>query len=160
MGFFQSQFLQNQPYNNLRIILDQPVKNEIDYKSCNMAFFKVWDQVEMEDALHWMSTLGGGYSNLGDHSIDFAIKAGKNAYKQMAIALRSQDPLVIYKCWLFVAMSLMQQKQLNQAKEIIKTVFVNVKSNHNDDDKNLIAMCKGIWARLQHAWTLEIKTNP
>ena len=68
---FQSQFLKNHPHNNLRIILDQPVKNEIDYKSCNMAFFKVWDQVEMEDALHWMSTLGGAYSNLGDHSIDF-----------------------------------------------------------------------------------------
>ena len=69
--FFQSQFLQNQPYNNLRIILDEPFKNEIDYKSCNMAFFKVWDQVELEDALHWLSTLGGAYSNLGDHSMDF-----------------------------------------------------------------------------------------
>ena len=68
---FQSQFLQNQPYNNLRIILDEPFKNEIDYKSCNMAFFKVWDQVELEDALHWLSTLGGAYSNLGDHSMDF-----------------------------------------------------------------------------------------
>ena len=68
---FQSQFLQNQPYNNLKIILDEPFKNEIDYKSCNMAFFKVWDQVELEDALHWLSTLGGAYSNLGDHSMDF-----------------------------------------------------------------------------------------
>ena len=86
-----------------------------------------------------------------------AVKAGQNAFKQMKVALRSEDPLVVYKCWLFVAMSLMQQKQLNQAKKIIKTVFVNVKSNHDDDDKNLIAMCKGIWARLQHAWTLEIK---
>ena len=36
-----------------------------------MAFFKVWDQVELEDALHWLSTLGGAYSNLGDHSMDF-----------------------------------------------------------------------------------------
>ena len=50
----------------------------------------------------------------------------------MKVALQSEDPLVVYKCWLFVAMSLMQQKQLNQAKEIIKIVFVNVKSYHNE----------------------------
>jgi len=148
--FFQSQFLQNQPYNNLRIILDEPFKNEIDYKSCNMAFFKVWDQVELEDALHWLSTLGGAYSNLGDHSMDFAIKAGKNAIKQMTIALRSPDPLVIYKCWLFVAMSLMQQKQLKKSKAIIQRVHQQVKSDH--DDKNLLCMCKGIWARLRYTW--------
>ena len=36
-----------------------------------MAFFKVWSEVEMDDAMHWMSTLGGAYSNLGDHSLDF-----------------------------------------------------------------------------------------
>jgi len=149
-AFFQKEFLQNHPYNNLRITLDQPVQNEIDYKSCDMAFFKVWSQVELEDALHWMSTLGGAYSNLGDHSIDFAIKAGKNAFKQMAIALRSQDPLVIYKCWLFVAMSLMQQKQLKKSKAIIQRVHQQVKSNH--DDKNLLCMCKGIWARLRYTW--------
>jgi len=149
-AFFQREFLQNHPYNNLRITLDQPVKNEIDYKSCDMAFFKVWSQVELEDALHWMSTLGGAYSNLGDHSIDFAIKAGKNAFNQMAIALRSQDPLVIYKCWLFVAMSLMQQKQLKKSKAIIQRVHHQVKSTH--DDKNLLCMCKGIWARLRYTW--------
>jgi len=148
--FFQSQFLQYNRYEKLEIELSHPVINEIDYKSCHMAFFKVWSQVELEDALHWMSTLGGAYSNLGDHSIDFAVKAGKNAYKQMAIALRSPDPLIIYKCWLFVAMSLMQQKQLKKSRIIIQTVHQNVKSIHQD--KTLICMCKGIWARLKHTW--------
>ena len=79
-----------------------------------------------------------------------AVKAGKNAYKQMAIALRSPDPLIIYKCWLFVAMSLMQQKQLKKSRIIIQTVHQNVKSIHQD--KTLICMCKGIWARLKHTW--------
>jgi len=149
--FFQSQFLKNHPYSNLRITLDKPVENGIDYKSCNMAFFKVWSEVEMDDAMHWMSTLGGAYSNLGDHSLDFAIKAGKNAYNQMAIALRSPDPLVISKCWLFVAMSLMQQKQLKKSKVIIQRVHQQVKSTP-DPDKNIICMCKGIWARLRYTW--------
>ena len=82
--------------------------------------------------------------------IQQAVKAGQNAFKQMKIALRSEDPLVLCKCWLFVAMSYMQQKRLNEARAIISTVFINVKSGHND--KTLIAMCKGIWARLQYVW--------
>ena len=32
---------------------------------------KLWNQIELEDALHWLSTLGGAYSNLGDHSNEF-----------------------------------------------------------------------------------------
>jgi len=148
--FFQSQFLKNNPYKTLQIELSQPVENDIDYKSCNMAFLKVWSQVELEDALHWMSTLGGAYSNLGDHSTDFAIKAGKNAFKQMLIASRSQDPFIIYKCWLFLAMSLLQQKQLKKSREIIQRVHQQVKST--DQDKTLLCMCQGIWSRLKYTW--------
>ena len=70
-AFFQSAFLQHNRYDKLGIELSQPLTTEIDYKSCHMAFFNVWSQVELEDALHWMSTLGGAYSNLGDHSMDF-----------------------------------------------------------------------------------------
>ena len=79
-----------------------------------------------------------------------AKRAGENAFKQMKIALRSSDPLVICKCWLFVAMSFMQQNQLRKSKAIIQRVHENVKNNH--DDKALLCMCKGIWARLQYHW--------
>ena len=87
---------------------------------------------------------------LTSNIIQQAVKAGQNAFKQMKIALRSEDPLVLCKCWLFVAMSYMQQKRLNEARAVISTVFIYVKSGHND--KTLIAMCKGIWARLQYVW--------
>jgi len=40
-AFFQTQFLKNNPYNVLKIELSQPIENDIDYKSCNMAFLKV-----------------------------------------------------------------------------------------------------------------------
>lgn len=83
------------------------------------------------------------------------MKAGENAFRQMKIALRSEDPLVIYKCWLFVAMSLLQQKRLKRSRAIIEHVFAEVKVKYND--KTLLSMCKGIWARLQHAWRNEIK---
>ena len=79
-----------------------------------------------------------------------AIKAGKNAFKQMLIASRSQDPFIIYKCWLFLAMSLLQQKQLKKSREIIQRVHQQVKST--DQDKTLLCMCQGIWSRLKYTW--------
>ena len=27
----------------------------------------IWEYIELEDALHWLSTLGGAFSNLGEH---------------------------------------------------------------------------------------------
>lgn len=31
----------------------------------------LWEAIELDDALHWLSTLGGAYSNLGEHSQSF-----------------------------------------------------------------------------------------
>jgi hypothetical protein len=28
----------------------------------------LWMYIELEDALHWLSTLGGAFSNLGEHN--------------------------------------------------------------------------------------------
>ena len=58
-------------------------------------------------------------------------------------------PIVTFKCWLFVAMSQMQQKQLKKSKAIIQNVYDQVKSQ---EDQTLSKMCLGIWARLQHKW--------
>ena len=61
--------------------------------------------------------------------------------------MRSRDPSVMNKCWLFIAMSLMQQKELKKSRNIILKVHSDSKS-----DEVITKMCKGIWARLQHAW--------
>ena len=71
----------------------------------------------------------------------------------MKIALRSSDPYVLNKCWLFVAMSLMQQGQLQKSKYIIYQIHNSVKEH----DPVLSRMCKGIWARLQYTWKEKIK---
>ena len=86
-----------------------------------------------------------------------AVRAGHNALKQMKIALRSEDPSVLCKCWLFVAMSYMQQRKLKRSRLIIRSVYDYVKCQR--DDKNLRSMCKGIWARLQYAWARARKTK-
>ena len=83
-----------------------------------------------------------------------AQRAGDNAFRQMKIALRSSDPYVLNKCWLFVAMSLMQQGQLKRSKHIIYHIHNSVKEH----DEVLSRMCKGIWARLQYTWKNPDKT--
>jgi hypothetical protein len=44
---------------------------QIYYFSQALASKKLWDLIELEDAMHWLSTLGGAYSNLGEHSLAF-----------------------------------------------------------------------------------------
>ncbi len=87
----------------------------------------LWRSIELEDALHWLSTLGGAYSNLGERSLSFALRAGSNALSQMRVVLLSAapallDPAVIRRCWLFVAMSRIQTGDLRGAAGIVRAV--------------------------------------
>ena len=150
------------PPAHIHFRLVMPEKLEIAKASQNLALQTLWDRIELEDALHWLSTLGGAYSNLGEHSIDFAYKACDNAFNQMKIALRSGDPSVVHRCWLYVAMSLMQQRKLHDSKRIIKRVYQdNMRLEWNGNiisrDEKITKMCLGIWARLKYAWKKEVK---
>ena len=102
----------------------RPAQVSLDYKSCSLVSEQLWQEIESEDALNWLSTLGGAYSNLGEHSQEFAVRACENAYKQMIIALKSQpSPSTVLKCWLFVAMSLMQRGSLKESRKVIQSVY-------------------------------------
>ena len=39
--------------------------------SQELALRSLEERIELEDAMHWLSTLGGAYSNLGEHSLAF-----------------------------------------------------------------------------------------
>ncbi len=128
-------------------------KYKLDSLGNEMNSLLLWEYIELEDALHWLSTLGGAFSNLGEHNKMFAKRAGENATKQLIVAQKFGDKLVIAKCWLFVAMSLMQQEYYENAQNIVRHVYAHCR------DKNmlnlagigkLVAMCRGIWARLKY----------
>jgi len=142
--------------SNMKVKLVMPEKCEIGYNSQSLALQTLWERIELEDAMHWLSTLGGAYSNLGEHSMTFAHRACDNAIRQMKIALKSDDPFVIYRCWLYIAMSLMQQGKLSKSRKIIETVYRNFstlnKMNRRTEDEKILKMCLGIWARLMHVW--------
>lgn len=70
----------------------------------------------------------------------------------MTVARRAtDDPTVIHKCQLFVAMSLIQQEHFAQARSIVHSVFLQNKARGHFEDARLKNMCLGIWARLRHA---------
>lgn len=135
----------------MKIKLNKPVVRIIDYEGCYRANQILWEYIELDDALHWLSTLGGAFSNLGEHNQEFAMKAGENALKQLAVAQRFGDKTVIAKCWLFVAMSCMQQRDFYKARWIIRNIYKQTKAPGMKDllgTSKIVTICRGIWARL------------
>ncbi|XP_059091898.1 uncharacterized protein LOC131887332 [Tigriopus californicus] len=141
--------------NLVLCILHGPqTRNFFDLASSRLVNGILWEAIELDDALHWLSTLGGAYSNLGEHSHSFALRAGQNAWNQMRIALRSMDPSVILKCWLFMAMSLMQLQQLRRSKLIIRNVLQYNRDRGQLEDLRVNSMCQGIWSRLKFQYRM------
>ena len=49
----------------------------IVYPRCRLCSCLLWRAIEFEDALHWLSTLGGAFSNLGEGSYNFVSAVDK-----------------------------------------------------------------------------------
>ena len=92
-----------------------------------------------------------------------ARQAGDNAMKQMQIIVRSQQlhrsPSVILRCWLFLAMSAMQQGRLKDSRNILQTVYQVSKVDLVERDVKIENMCLGIWSRLKYAWQVNKKCS-
>lgn len=80
-----------------------------------------------------------------------AIKAGEISLQQLRIAMRIGDPLTAARCKLYAAISLMQRGYFKQAKFIVQSQYIFIKSQLNVDDR-LIKMCCGIWTKLRYEW--------
>ncbi|XP_063396262.1 uncharacterized protein LOC134680902 [Mytilus trossulus] len=103
-------------------------------------------KMHLEDAMAWLSTLGGAYSSLGDYFESHAVIAGKISFKQMVIAMEMADPITISRCRLFFALSLMQQGHFKESKYIIRKQLKFAKKVVKD--VKLIAMCRGLWNKV------------
>jgi len=145
--------LSNDKSTLLSIYLTNTTTVYLDYTGCYLAQTVILGMIELEDALHWLSTLGGAFSNLGEHNPKFAMKAGTNAMKQLMVAIKCGDLTVIMKCWLFMGQSLLQQGQFSKASRVVRMVW---KVCHMPPlallscTIKLLNMCRGVWARLRH----------
>ncbi|CAD5116414.1 unnamed protein product [Dimorphilus gyrociliatus] len=121
-------------------------------------FNRKWDEIvaitalkryQLDDAMNWLNTLGGGYSALGDYFSSFARKAGEISLYQLKVALLLGDEVVKCRCYLYMAQSFMQRGLLRRSKLLLRKQYeIAIKLK---DDK-LLAVCQGLWSRLQYLY--------
>lgn len=132
----------------------------------------VLEKQEADHAMSWLSTLGGAFSALGEefeHCVScsclfctdmsnyviyfnfvFLIQAkmaGKISIRQFELALRLDNPLLIARCRLYSALSLIQCGYFRMPRYIIKNTY---RFALEEKDERLQNMCHGIWAKLQY----------
>lgn len=138
--------------------LRPPTKEVIDYKWNRILLHTLWEHIEVEYLMSWLSTLGGGYSALGEQFSKCAEVAGKISLRQFNIGLRLGDPFLQARCKLYYSISLIQTGQLRKAKYIIREQYKFARKQKEFDGR-LVKMCHGIWLRLQYEYGLRLKNK-
>ncbi|VUZ57796.1 unnamed protein product [Hymenolepis diminuta] len=140
------------------IILPPPLSiYEIDRSGYHLIANSLYKHILQQEAMTWLSTLGGGFSCLGDRFEDAAEIAGQISLRQMCLALAMKIPVFQARCRLFYAQSLMQRGRLNAAACMIRDVYIFSKTASavdNPPEVRLSLMCQGLWKRLSYLWAL------
>ncbi|XP_043250507.1 uncharacterized protein F58A4.6 [Colletes gigas] len=142
---------------NLAIILMKlrtPKKQFLDYNWNERITRMALERKEINHAMSCLSTLGGAFSALGDKFQHCAEVARKISTKQFILALRLEDPLMVARCKLYIALSLIQQGQLKISRNIVRSIY---KFSIEKNDTRLQNMCLGIWAKLRYCYSMRKK---
>ncbi|XP_018652162.1 hypothetical protein Smp_087330 [Schistosoma mansoni] len=118
--------------------------------------------IVIEESMAWLSTLGGGYSSLGDHNDYAASLAGTVSLFQMSLALEINSPILLAKSQLWFAQSLMQRGFLKNSAKILRRIYIMWKPLMRPDlssDMRIDYMALGLWVRLRHLWKTKHKTK-
>ena len=108
------------------------------------------DRLDLEIAMAWLSTLGGGFSALGDYYSAAAEKAQKISVAQMKLARDMGDPIVAAKAWVWFSLSLLQKGQLKTAKWFVRKQLTFSRTKMGSIDPRLKNMCKGVLSRIKY----------
>lgn len=136
--------------------LRTPKKQFLDYKWNDRVTQLALERREVDYAMSWLSTLGGAFSALGEEFQYCAEMAGKISIKQFELALRLGDPILVARCKLYAALSLIQRGRFRIPKKIVRNVY---KFALAEKDIRLQNMCQGIWAKLKYCYTLKKEAN-
>ncbi|XP_015176821.1 PREDICTED: uncharacterized protein LOC107066579 [Polistes dominula] len=129
--------------------LRTPKKQFLDYKWNERINILALEAREIDFAMSWLSTLGGAFSSLGEKSQHCAQMAGNISVKQYQLAMRLGNPLLVARCKLYAALSLIQQGYFKIPIHLIRNVY---KLALDQKDTRLQNMCQGIWAKLQYSY--------
>ncbi|XP_046418092.1 uncharacterized protein F58A4.6 isoform X1 [Neodiprion fabricii] len=141
--------------NSLFVIyikLRMPKVQYLDYKWNERITQMALERRELDHAMSWLSTLGGGFSALGETFEHCAEMAGKISVRQLQLALRLGDALLVARCKLWAALSLLQRGYLRVSKNIVRETY---RLSIDKKDIRLQNMCKGVWAKLQYTYKVK-----
>lgn len=131
------------------IRLRMPKKQFLDYKWNKILMQIIREKQEADCAMSWLSTLGGAFSALGEEFEHCAEMAGKISVRQFELALRLDNPLLIARCRLYSALSLIQRGCFTTPKYMIRGIY---KFALREKDERLQNMCRGVWAKLRYSY--------
>ncbi|XP_072934234.1 uncharacterized protein F58A4.6 [Epargyreus clarus] len=131
----------------LKLILEPPDKEVIDYSWNDKMLHLVWSRVEIENAFSWLSTLGGAYSALGDYFEHCAEEAGRISVRQYKLSQMLGDESLAARSKLYSALAYAQKGNLKLARHIVRKVAAFARSTQ---DKRLYRMCQGVWVKLRY----------
>uniref|UniRef100_F1L4F0 Uncharacterized protein n=1 Tax=Ascaris suum TaxID=6253 RepID=F1L4F0_ASCSU len=130
----------------LRIRFDEPLLKDIDYFWDQRICSIVYRSVQLECRLWILSTLGGGFSAMGDYYSHFAEKAGRISLQQLRLAFDIGDPILIARCKLYIALFLTQKYRFNKAAVIVKEQY---RLGKELKDEFLLNCCEGVWTKIK-----------
>ena len=84
-----------------------------------------------------------------------ALTAGRISAQQYKIAEKLGDPVTLLRCQLYLSISLIQSGRLVNARDVIRRAYRLMKSKPEAlQDKRVLSMCLGIWAKLKYTWQI------
>lgn len=150
LGHFQSACDRSSDVEHSQLLLVRlrtPRKQFLDYKWSEKLMQMVVEKQETDHAMSWLSTLGGAFSALGEEFQHCAKMAGKISVKQFELAMRLDNPLLVARCRLYAALSLIQRGHFATPKYMIQRIYEFALI---EKDVRLQNMCRGVWAKLQY----------
>ncbi|KAL1424869.1 hypothetical protein MTO96_019732 [Rhipicephalus appendiculatus] len=145
----------------------------------------VVEQLELENTMAWLSTLGGAFSALGDYcsrfvkqhclcksaaqlkwtrrkmnqALEFPVPeaAGQVSVKQLKLALRIGDPVTVCRCHIYLAMSLLQRGYFRSCRRLLRQQYYFATSKEGLRDPKLVKMCQSVWIRMRYLQSLQNK---
>ncbi|XP_041972029.1 uncharacterized protein F58A4.6 [Aricia agestis] len=140
----------------LKLILEPPDKEILDY-AWNMRMLQlVWMKVEIDKAFSWLSTLGGAYSALGDYFENCAEEAGRISITQYKLSKMLGDESLAARSRLYSALAFSQKGKLKISRHIVREVAQFARATK---DNRLNRMCQGVWAKLKYLRQLQKGKN-
>eukprot|EP00117_Sycon_ciliatum_P023527 scpid55066/ scgid19980/ Uncharacterized protein F58A4.6 len=112
-----------------------------DWRWYRRLLLLVLRKAQVDSLLAWFSTLGGAHSALGDCLPEHAHHAESVSLTQLRLSLKIGDAGLISRCYLFLALSYLQQSRLRQAKLIIRSQRAWIRSSRFlREDSKLFAL--------------------